>query len=895
MSVQASKSFPTLPWATRSLLVLLLVVPGSPDLLLDGLPFAKKMEVVALLVLMALLVSKTKREFVSPTTYGSDKQRFSQIILVSLIILKFLSFSLDPIGNHFEVCIKSTYSPTSGPCEKSFDYIFGNGDRVNRLGDITRIDPKIAFKTTTNDPRSLLGASHSTWNLPFQNEYPRFSALWLDRLPFTARIGASVQAPADGILPVELVGSIRMKVDGKEFSYSSTDSRELVFIPMNGRRQELVLDYEFKDSTSRVIPDGPPPPLGPYAHLVLGQPILRSSSTNITFVVRGFAVNLNDDRKILAIQGQVGNEVITTEEEYRPDVAEYFNNASLAKSGFILRVPMRTTLLGVPPISIFASLDDGTSIKLGTVTLPLYNGGIIRPLSEPDPTNVLKSDIVSRLEFSGDLEPMSPIRSYGNSTLLKFLCTFVDIGQLAMLTFLLWYAWKAVFKWSTLQLRSSVIIAVGSVLIPVLGHVVVRLTDAHESWTFLIVLTSVGLPLSWFVWRKQRPTVFVAATSVVIGSFQTLETARRFAGLSAAPWWGHMIFRDRTTDWFVFQGYAYQILKEQSLRAGEAVFYFMPGARYLIFTSHLLFGNNDVLIAMLLYSTLIASGLYFVYLACKHVSTDKSQSLVLILLLVPVLLLLQNPLSVQLSIGNASEIFAWVLYLSALAILISDKVGCNTTWLGVILGTIVVLRPNYLMISVCLIWGLFIGELRVKRTWSVASSNASMLFAFIVVVSLPMLHNAYYGEQLIFFTRRADPNQTVFEPIRLLWVFSDSLVQTELVHKLQMFLFWQPVNFDGFQVASWISQLIYVLAVIQLVRDRTDTARRIIYLLSPLAYLASAVPFGVMTIPERQTTMMTLSLLGSAVLSNAGGQARNQHHKPVNRLLRTRLLGNKTP
>ena len=895
MSIQVSKSFPTLPWATRLLLVLLLVVPGSPELLLDGLPFTKRVEVVALLVLMVLLVSRTKREFAIPTMYGIDKQRFTQLILVSLIILKFLSFSLDPIGNHFEVCIKSTYSPTSGPCEKSFDYIFGNGDRVNRLGDITRIDSKIAFKTTTNDSRSLLGASHSTWNLPFQNEYPRFSALWLDRLPFTARIGASVQAPANGILPVELVGSIRMKVDGKEFSYSSTDSRELVFIPMNGRRQELVLDYEFKDSTSKVIPDGPPPPLGPYAHLVLGEPILRGSSTNITFVVRGFAINLDDDRKILAIQGQVGSEVITAKEEYRPDVADYFNNAGLAKSGFILRVPLRTTLLGVPPISIFASLDDGTSIKLGTVTLPLSKDGIIRPLSEPDSTNVLKSDIVSRLEFSGDLEPLSPIRSYGNSSLLKFLCTLVNIGQLAMLTFLLWSAWKAVFRWSRLQLRSNVLTAVGSVLLPVLGLVTARLSEAHELWTFLIVLSSVGLPLSWFVRREQVPTVFVAATSVVIGSFQILEMARRFAGLSAAPWWGHMIFRDRATDWFVFQGYAYQILKEQSLRAGEAVFYFMPGARYLIFTSHLIFGNNDVLIAMLLYSALIASGLCFVYSAHKHVSADKSHSLILILLLSPVLLLLQNPLSVQLSIGNASEIFAWVLYLSALAILISDKVGCNQTWLGVILGTIVVLRPNYLMISACLVCGFIIGDLREKRSWRAASSTASTLFAFVVVVSLPMLHNAYYGEQLIFFTRRADPNQTVFEPIRLLWVFSDSLVQTELVHKLQMFLFWQPVNFDGFQVASWISQLIYVLAVIQLVRDRTDTARRIIYLLSPLAYLASAVPFGVMTIPERQTTMMTLSLLGSAVLSNAGGQARNQHHKPVNRLLRTRLLGNKTP
>jgi hypothetical protein len=122
----------------------------------------------------------------------------------------------------------------------------------------------------------------------------------------------------------------------------------------------------------------------------------------------------------------------------------------------------------------------------------------------------------------------------------------------------------------------------------------------------------------------------------------------------------------------------------------------------------------------------------------------------------------------------------------------------------------------------------------------------------------------YYSETVNFFTNRADPNQTIFEPREILNFFSDSVVRTAVLQKFERFLYWQKPSRDPFLVTSWVSQSLYISAAGVAAMRRHNLPATATVLLAPVAYIVSATPFGIMTIPERQFAMATLALAAAA-------------------------------
>lgn len=386
----------------------------------------------------------------------------------------------------------------------------------------------------------------------------------------------------------------------------------------------------------------------------------------------------------------------------------------------------------------------------------------------------------------------------------------------------------------------------------------------------LLTAVVVGVPLWWLARRRATPTVFVLGTSLTLGSVLSLEGLRRFTGLGEASWWGFMLFRDRPMDWFVFQGYAYQILVQQSLRGGEGFFYFMPGARYVIFLTHILFGNNDVLIGILVYAGLLAAASTVIWRAFRSLGSQRMTTLASIGTALVLLSIATSSLSMQLAVGSASEVFAWSLFLAVGTILTSLRTNTMRFWFGAALGLIVFLRPNYLLVSLCFLLGAMILEFGSSSSQSKFQRTiqcAWMMLGFVLVSSLMLSHNVYYAETFGLFTNRADPAQTVFEPVRLFGFFGDPFVREVVWQKLRTFFFWQAPSASGFLLASWLSQAVFIVAVAQLVRRRTRWAPRAAVLASPFTYVLSSAPFGIMTIPERQTNMATLALAVSTVAS----------------------------
>jgi len=853
-----------------ALTALLLAVPGSPTLWFDGLPFGSRLEVLALGILVTASLAPAVRDFVGGLLPTDGRRSFVKLALIALVFLKLFTFLRFPIGDRFEVCIKSTYSPVAERCEKSFDYLFHANDGVNAIGDITRADARVDFRTTTGDERSLLGASHSTWNLPFANEFPRFSALWLDRIPFTARVGAIVREEPGSLLPIEFTGHVKLSVSGNTVDASSYEFRQLLLMRLNSPLVEMVLDYEYTDDGRPEIPDQAPPPRGPYAHLVMAKPFAVNETANLHLVIRGHAVNLSDDQRVSRIEAQVGNQIVVAETESRPDLAVFFGSKTYADSGFVIRSQLTRPLAEFPRIELVAVMDDGNKRQLGSVESPNLSGNLIEPIANPSDDSALTSDFKAWFTLGPSPDHLKPSHRILPSLLAVIVFGLVNVAilglHLLLLAGLVLHLVVRRFPTTAYSLVAGVTTVTLWFLSRALGNApYIRVIPQP-----LLTAVVVAGPLWWLARRRATPTVFILGTSLILGSVLSLEGLRRFTGLGEASWWGFMLFRDRPMDWFVFQGYAYQILVQQSLRGGEGYFYFMPGARYLIFLTHVLFGNNDVLIGILVYTGLLAAAST---VAWRAFSDLHSRRLIIVATIgaafVP-LNIAASPLSMELAVMSASEVFAWSLFLAVGTNLRRLTTDTQRFWFGAALGLIVFLRPNYLLVSLCFLLGATMLDFSSSQSQSKfqgAVRCAWMTLGFVLVVSLMLSHNVYYAETFGLFTNRTDPAQTVFEPVRLFDFFGDPFVREVVWQKFRFFFFWQAPSPSSFLLASWLSQGVFIIAVAQFVRTRTRWAPRVAVLVSPFMYVLSSAPFGTMTIPERQTNMATLALAVSAIAS----------------------------
>lgn len=845
----------------------MLLLPASPALIFDGLPFGHPLEVLAFLVFLVFLSSKVARRRLRHWLSQRATSAVSLCLLV-LLLLKLFSFFRFPIGDNFEVCLKSIYRPTNERCEKSFDYLFHSNDGVNAQGDISRVDNKVMFRNTLNDESSLLGASHSTWNLPFQNEFPRFGELWMDRLPFTALIGAVIHSDADGLIPVEFIGTLRAQVGANTLADEELHYRRLAFIPINRGLHELKVEYSFSDSQAPDVPDSAPPPRGPYAHLVLGAPVKTETPFKMNLHIRGYAGTTDSRDAIEQIVVRSENSDLATRQEPRPDVVSAFADEGFEGEGFQLEFAVKTGLSDLKPMTVIAQLVDGTEREIGRINPP----DLSLPFSGPQVTNVpnlsLISDVNAWFTSSDELRPLTATHRIGPSTLAHLSMKLID-------GFLLFSV--GLFLWLVLprrgQLRPWLVATSAALGIWLLTQLPQWLQDAPLVGILsqpVVIAMLLLFPLLGMQRNQRHPYMwYIALSSVLVGSSAALTAFRDFTGLGKAPWWGFMIFRDRAMDWFVFQGYAYQMLTQQSLRGGEGLYYFMPGARYVVLLSHILFGNNDVLIGMVVLSSFLGVTLWTVTRLLMVLDRSRLRIALVVLFGIAALSIACSQLSVQLAISSSSETFAWLMLLSASLVAIQKRGDGKSFLLGMILGLVVFLRPNYLLVSA----GLLMGLVLASHTWAGAPRTLTRLvprawsvLGFALTALLALVHNVYYAESFVFFTNLADPAQTVFPPGEILNLITDGAIRNHVFNRFRDFFYWRLSDFGTFQTASWISQLLFAAVIWRTIRARQLAIGHLLLLATPFLYVMSSAPFGIMTIPERQFTAATYAFLLSSLL-----------------------------
>jgi len=853
------------------LALLLLAVPGAGSSRFNGLPFDSKLEVTALFLFGAVTISHSVRRQLASLLSPPGKRQVAVLLLVVVIVLKLLSFVRFPIGENFETCLKGIYKPTVSTCEKSFDYLFYPRDAVNNKDAISRVDRVVNFRTSTGDPSSILGASHTTWRLPFQNEYPRFDQLWLDRLPFTADIGAVINPHVRGLLPIEFVGELSANVGGTSISGMDYEFRRVVFLPVSADRQELLIRFRFSDDNTEAMPEVAPPVRGPYAHLVVGDVLGPDDGSQLNLMIRGHVIDISGVRRPQRVELRSDSQSFSAPLVNRPDVAIHFGDPRHELSGFMLAIPANRDLSDSGSYELFVIFDDGSEAKIGTVSLPDFSADAPEAVATPVGSKSIVTDFKAWISFKDEPPLLHATHHILPSRVGVIVLWTTEIAHFLMVA--LSAALLAIYITKRLRGIATAIALAGLIATLDFASRRVGMFEVFGLGLSKHLLTAVIIGAAAWLAKKARPHVMLYGllVSAVIAIPRTLEAYRAWSGLSEAPWWGFMIFRDRAMDWLVFQGYAYRILAEQSLRAGETEFYFVPGARYFVFVSHLLFGNNDTLIGLLVGTGLIAATLWFLAQLLMTQRTGRFHRSLQTLVGFALLTVVLSGLSIQLSAASSSEAFAWTLLFASVAGLLSPKYGNTTPFLGGCgLGLVTFLRPNYLAVSL-LFTVAFIGVMALSQSRLSAllrSISASwLLLGSCFCMSLALIHNVYFGRSFTPFVNATSGGTELFPANRLFGLLWDREVQSAIWTRLTTYAYWTGLPSSAESLGSWVAQVAYVVALVRLAVSRTLLLPRAMFLLAPVGYVISTTPYAITTIPERQSNMFTFALAVSAGIS----------------------------
>ena len=844
----------------------LLAIPGSGFLRFDGLPFSSKIELAVIAISCCVLFSSEIRNrfrIALSSNYGQTK-RWINTILFAAIILKFLTFVMAPLGDGFESCYRSIYAPAKQEvrCEKSFEAPFLESDRVLNTDQVTRMEPILKFGPSGDWING--GASYTTWRLPFVNEYPRFETQWLDRLPFTAKFGSFIEAKRDAFVPVQFVGEVSVSINGEIISASSYNQPKIILVPVPKGTSKFILDFKFADLDVAEIPEQPPPIRGPWAQLFVGKPMsMKSAMSGLTLNLRGWSVVQS---KALApnnfeVRNERGDVLASAKPLKREDIAILFKSKKLEYSGFNFSVPGIDSKNPNIKVELVAIYPDGSEVSLGKLGHPVQNPVDISTVEISQQAKSADTAF-DAVWFSIDTQKKSPLKPTALRFSREVSLLFAIVDVLVMLgTFLILII-------SILALKQKLWVATRLLILVLLGKWIFDFLP-FDWWGFrstvvpVLVAILVGHSL-----RRNNPNnligVVLGALVVIFGP--TLYLARSFMGLGNAPWWGFQFFRGRDSDWFVAQGYARRIFVDTSLNGGENLFYFQPATRYLVFIQHLLFGENDILLGILMAVSLLTAAVFAARETLKYLVT-KHEQLLITLFIVACFAIFTEQIFLTFALAPSSEYTTWILIFISFGLIIRGNISQQIAiGASILAGLTAQFRPNQAL-GALFLFLLIQFSLELRNNSRRVLDRIQLLIVFAVTMSLSLIHNIYYGGGFLIFSNTG-PLNSDFSYSALLQIFSDEEVRSMFLSKLSVY-FALGLNQTPLSISFWIFDILWLLAVAQTILLKNVKSRLWTVLIFPFAYLVPQIPYDISSYYPRHivATHLAFGLSGLYVLS----------------------------
>jgi hypothetical protein len=831
------------------LIFLLYLTPGSGQLVWDGIPLNSRTEVAVLALLTVVSFSREIRKVVRQEI---DAFRWRALVrpgLVLLCFLKFLSFAWSPYSEGFEACYRSLYRPLtdSNVCEKSFNAPFLRADGLP-FKNSSRVDPVVDFGESTYD-----------WSLPFMNEYRRFGDLWLDRLAFNAKYFGvvNVSEEDDMLLPIFGIGEIAASVNNKKVFQSANYDRPFLSVaPLESARSEVQVEYQYRDDASD-DPEGPPTPRGPYAQLKIGAPMSAQELIDVARIRITGAVSSPESLGLseLSVVDRKGN-VVEFRDLNSLRIAQQEPDELLRRFDFEVEIPAGS--LAKAPLEI----RDGSSTILGTI-LNSAKGPLIPVVQQPLPTSsAIKLSADLTLDRSS-LTAFAPGTHDSPSLLLRTLLILLDLTTLLIAVFL------AVILVRTMRLALPLALGLAALTwlaIEPLDTFLPAIIGGGRELVIPYALVALVVVLTHRLFGRFTLPILLPA-SLVLAVQKVLEHVYFNHPQLYRNWWGKLLFHWRDSDWLANEGLARSILVEGSLRGGESIFWFRAGPRYVIYAAQMMFGENHVLIGII---TVAIGFLVVLYLATRLAQEAQGTAARLFAVFVAFICLIfvGDQLVVAFGFFVSSEYPTWIGLFAVTTYLVGSGREHQAWMLVTVAATLAGLahfRPNSVFVSVALIAVVLLMKVEFRSRNLDLRPIALTVTTFLVVISLSLLHNLYYGAEFVPFT----PNPT------LMYVFDirEVLVQDGYLgvirrvwSQLAAVMYWRIPHDPNFAIFFWGCQ--FALGWALMLRARNKSLWRPITLtaLLPVTYIAPMLVFALDSYYPRLLVTASLLCLTSAVL-----------------------------
>jgi len=375
----------------------------------------------------------------------------------------------------------------------------------------------------------------------------------------------------------------------------------------------------------------------------------------------------------------------------------------------------------------------------------------------------------------------------------------------------------------------------------------------------------------WLLKYRRDNLLFVG---VPLGIVLAIERMTNFIVLrdGAFPGLNFVLFRVRGNDWLVYQGLARSMLGNFSFRGGEDVFYWQAGFRYIVFASHLVFGDGDVLIAFVFASLFICAPLWLVY-NIDQIYKNRNINKLLIPLLGLTLIVAMSSRILEAEYLGLSEYVTWIaMVYMALALFkpTGSEIGLAT--LGFSAGLLSVIRTNQVFGMFFLLLIVIIAR---TKEWSLRAIGKALVpvSLFIGAVLLPLAHNLYFGQEFVVLPTSGNPANPEYSWGQFLRVFSDESSRQIATLKLRQFTYTAYFS-EGFgfsktlAIAFWTFQLLWIIALVRLVMVRCRRMTIWMLWLWPLMFAVPLIPYRLDSYYPRHFVMfnLTLGISATAVL-----------------------------
>ena len=854
-------------WRTWVLWFTLLAIPGSGFLRFDGLPFSSKTEVSVLAASVLILSSSSFRAKIKSLLSTQNKSfgLWVNTALTFLILLKFLSFVIAPLGDGFETCYRSIYNPPADAvlCEPSFETPFINKDNVNGQNQITRMENEINFGPTGNWING--GASHTTWKLPFANDFPRFSVLWLDRLPFTAKFGSYLDIKRDAFVPVQFVGEAKVTIGDKSLAATSYRQPSILLVPVSPGRSKFNLDFKFADLDSSAVPDAQPPIAGPWAQLFVGKPVsLNSALKNSTLNLRGWSIDKtsNSAPEKYEIRNGNGEVIADSPSVQREDVSALFNNKNLEFSGFnfsIKKLGVTNASEQFELVAIYANSREIQIAKLGHDQKNLTDISTVQ-------INQTSEASFDAAWFSLDpdsLQTLNAVPQINPNAVFKFSLNLFDLLIVALTGLSMLVAIGLAIAKSRSRVANFVLFAVALLAV---SKIIEYTSFGWWGYQHAAIPIAAAISLAIVHWRAKSVDIYVVLVGAVIAiTSPMISFIREFNGLESADWWGFQMFRGRDSDWLAYQGYAKTIFNTASLQGGEAVFWFQPANRYFIFLQHLIFGENDVFIAILSGIAIIFVGALLARNAMNLVSRS-SATVNFVAFVTAILLLMSEQIFQTFASAPASELVAAFLIMSCYATILSGHFSVGSAYAVTVLAALTSQFRAEQVFGAALIFMLLQLVLKSKLGYVNLILRTRLTIVFGLITSLSLIHNLYYGDSFTFFTGTNQRGNYEISLSELLNFFSDSRVREVIFTKLRMiFTFNFPLK--PLEIGFLIFHLMWLSALVRVLKTRSRDLVTWLAMAFPFLYLIPLLPYEIVTYFPRRVIAIQLAFGVSALFA----------------------------